>query len=297
MDDFAMGELFAFTKTRIAPTPSGYLHVGNILSFSLTVALARRAGASVLLRIDDLDRERVSRDFLEDIFETLRFLEIPWDEGPADVTEFERRYSQVHRMELYEKALRALREAGSVFGCACSRRQLREGIYPGTCRELGLSLEAEDVSWRLRTSGSEVLRVKTLDRGMIETELPAEMQDFVVRRKDGFPAYQLTSLVDDVYYGVDGIVRGEDLWPSTLAQHYLSVCLPGTEPFRAATFYHHALLKGADGEKLSKSAGVTSIRHMRRQGMNAADVYTYIARLMGKDMEVRGWAELAALVW
>jgi glutamyl-tRNA synthetase len=282
-------------RTRIAPTPSGYLHVGNILSFSLTVALARRAGASVLLRIDDLDRERADPAYVRDIFETLRFLEIPWDEGPEDIAQFDREYSQVHRMELYEKALGALREAGAVFACTCSRSQLRDGVYPGTCRDRGLSLDTPGVSWRLRTSGSPALRVKTPDRGIVEAVLPAGMQDFVVRKKDGYPAYQLTSLVDDIYYGVDCIVRGEDLWPSTLAQQYLSLCLPGMEAFREASFYHHLLLTSG-GEKLSKSAGATSIHYLRKQGMGPAQIYSQMARLLGKDVVVRNWEELAALL-
>ncbi|HVS96198.1 MAG TPA: glutamate--tRNA ligase family protein [Puia sp.] len=315
-----MKEILAFTRTRIAPTPSGYLHLGNILSFSLTVALARRAGASVLLRIDDLDRERVDRAYVRDLFETLRFMELPWDEGPEDAEEFERRYSQAHRMPLYAQALDLLRANGSVFACSCSRSQLRNGVYPGTCRDRGLSLDAQGVTWRLRTSPSARLRVKTLDgkdvvagapargqdasgpglpvgtAGVIESMLPAEMQDFVVRKKDGFPAYQLTSLVDDVHYDVDGIVRGEDLWPSTLAQLYLASCLPGMEAFAEARFYHHRLLTTDRGEKLSKSAGATSIQYLRREGRSAAEIYTDIARLLGRTVAVQGWEALAALV-
>src|SRR5262245_28324997 len=98
-----------FVKTRIAPTPSGYLHIGTILSFSLTAGLARREGASILLRIDDLDRERVQAEYVEDIFETLRFLGIPWDEGPTDAEDFARNWSQMRRLLLYRKALGLLR--------------------------------------------------------------------------------------------------------------------------------------------------------------------------------------------
>jgi glutamyl-tRNA synthetase len=292
-------------KARIAPTPSGYLHAGNIFSFTLTVALARRTGASVLLRIDDMDRDRVSGEYVRDIFETLRFLKIPWDEGPADVVEFQREYSQVLRMGLYREALESLRGRGAVFACRCSRSDLRGGVYPGTCRELGLSLDDPGVSWRLRTTDCGVLHLRNLSGGDVSgmlpggdvsAALPAEMQDFVVRKKDGFPAYQLTSLVDDVHFGVDLIVRGQDLWPSTLAQHCLSFCLPGADAFREASFYHHPLLVGDGGEKLSKSAGASSIQYMRRQGMDAVAVYTHIARLLGNDAEVHGWEELAALV-
>src|ERR1700723_1841788 len=100
-----MEKMPSFQKTRIGPTPSGYLHLGNVLSFALTAALARQTGAGILLRIDDLDRGRVSKDYVEDIFETLRFLGIPWDEGPRSLGEYEREYTQLRRMELYGEAL------------------------------------------------------------------------------------------------------------------------------------------------------------------------------------------------
>jgi len=131
---------------------------------------------------------------------------------------------------------------------------------------------------------------------MVGEVLPIEMTDFVVRKKDGFPAYQLTSLVDDLHFGVDLIVRGADLWPSTLAQQHLALCVPGAEAFREATFYHHSLLVGGGGEKLSKSAGATSIRYMRGEGLAVGDIYTSIARLLGREEVVRGWEELAGLI-
>jgi len=130
------------------------LHVGNILNFSLTAGLGRQTGAGILLRIDDLDRERADAAFLEDIFATLRFLEIPWDEGPGDMADFETSWSQVRRMGLYERALALLREKGKVFACSCSRAELaRAGGsgYPGTCRDRNISFDAPDVNWRLKT--------------------------------------------------------------------------------------------------------------------------------------------------
>ena len=265
------------------------MHLGNVFSFSLTVALARRSGAGVLLRIDDLDRERVQREYVEDIFETLSFMKIPWDVGPRDVSEFEREYSQGHRLSLYRAALDRLREVGAVYACGCSRSQVLraspEGVYPGTCRELGLDLDGEGVSWRMRTGagvpGVTGFAGAALGSGAVGfaepgVVLPAEMRDFVVRKRDGFPAYQLSSVVDDLHYGVDLIVRGKDLWASTLAQYYLSYPL-GADAFRAIHFYHHPLLT-ADGEKLSKSAGATSIRYLRQQGMKREEIYALIGR-------------------
>jgi len=335
-----------YKLTRIAPTPSGYLHLGNVFSFAVTAAIARRSSAEILLRIDDLDQERVQREYVEDIFETLKFMKIPWDRGPRSADEFLGHWSQVHRLPLYRAALGRLRAAGAVFGCSCSRAEVsragRDGGYPGTCRERGLELEGE-VNWRLRTeaafdggtavgagteaaagtaagtgtdgdpwtaAGPGVLLVKTYPGGVIEARLPAEMRDLVVRKKDGSPAYQLSSVVDDLYYGVDLIVRGQDLWASTLAQLYLSYPLRA-EGFREVRFYHHPLLMTGDGEKLSKSAGATSIQYLRRQGLRAAEIYALIAGAVvaeqgraaepasdgaGRLSAVRDWEGLAELV-
>lgn len=287
-----------YKLTRLAPTPSGFLHLGNIVSFALTAFLARRSGAAILLRIDDLDRERVQREYVADIFETLRFMEIPYDRGPRDVAEFERGYSQLHRLPLYRDALSRLRSADAVFGCSCSRAEVMRGStdggYFGTCRGLGLSLDGE-VSWRLRTSMPPpivaplptVAPLTTAAPLTTVAPLPAEMRDFVVRKKDGFPAYQLSSVVDDLHYGVDLIVRGQDLWASTVAQQYLSYSLDA-EAFREIHFYHHPLLTEASGEKLSKSAGATSIQYLRRQGLAAAEIYGLIARRFLGDAAASG---------
>src|SRR5882762_5324158 len=99
--EVSMDEKLIFTRTRIAPTPSGFLHLGNAFSFALTAKLARETGARLLLRIDDLDRDRVEARYVQDIFETLHFLGIPWDEGPRDILAYEATWSQVYRMDLY----------------------------------------------------------------------------------------------------------------------------------------------------------------------------------------------------
>ncbi len=275
-----------FNRTRIAPTPSGYLHLGNVLSFALTATLARRSGASILLRIDDLDRERVSKAFVADIFETLNFLRIPWDEGPRDAGEYERAWSQVHRLGRYREALERLREGGKLFACDCSRskigRESPDGVYPGTCREKGMSLDTVGCSWRVRTPAFPAEM----------TDLPAEMTDFVVRKKDGFPAYQLTSVVDDLHFGVDLAVRGDDLRASTAAQLWLAGEL-GFDAFRRIHFFHHPLLMASKEEKMSKSAGADSVRHLRLQGLKPAEIYSMILRRIGSDATVGSWEELA----
>lgn len=284
-----------FTKTRIAPTPSGFLHVGNILSFALTAALARKTRAKILLRIDDLDRDRATREYVEDIFNTLNFLEIPWDEGPRNYLDFEKEYSQLHRMDLYRQALKHLQESRQVFACNCSRTQIAatsaDGSYPGTCRHKGIPLDEPNVSWRLCTTGLEEVTVNTLSGDTIKATLPASMKEFVVRKKDGFPAYQLTSVVDDQYFGIDLIVRGEDLWPSTLAQLYLSSLLPGNN-FRNSTCWHHPLLMGTENKKLSKSAGDTSIQFLRKEGKQPTDIFTLIAQMLGQKTHITNFHDL-----
>lgn len=271
-----------FTKTRIAPTPSGFLHLGNALSFMITDKLSKQYGARLLLRIDDLDRERVEREYVEDIFETLHFLGIEWQEGPQNYNEYEHGWSQMQRLALYNAALQQLQDGGHLFACTCSRTQVLEkssdGSYPGTCRHKNLPLDTPLANWRVRTDADVILQVKTLEGNIIETTLPRSMQDFVVRKKDGFPAYQLSSLVDDLHFGVDLIVRGQDLWDSTLAQLYLAKLLE-QPAFSNTVFHHHPLVEVEPGKKLSKSAGDTSVRHLRMQGVGREEVYKMIAEM------------------
>ena len=124
-----------FAQTRIAPTPSGFLHLGNAYSFLLTKALAEKHGAKILLRIDDLDRERYRQEYVQDIFDTLDFLEIQIHQGPSSVAEFESQWTQQERMPLYQEALNQLQQSRLLFSCTCSRSQILQidprGIYLG----------------------------------------------------------------------------------------------------------------------------------------------------------------------
>jgi glutamyl/glutaminyl-tRNA synthetase len=279
-----------FKRTRIAPTPSGFLHIGNVLSFVITVSLAQKTGASVLLRIDDLDRDRADKKYVQDVFDTLQFLSIPWNEGPRDLSEYEREYSQFHRVPLYNKMLQELREGGHVFGCDCSRGMLNgHTSYPGTCRDKNIRLDNSGINWRLRTHDKQIA-MKT-GSGIRYENIPATMQDFVIRRKDGYAAYQLASVCDDRYFGVDLVVRGEDLLPSSVAQLYLASLLDDND-FTANTFCHHPLLLEED-HKLSKSAGSTSVQFLRTQGKTPSDIYTMIANRLGIQDTVPDWQSLA----
>lgn len=267
--------------TRFAPTPSGYLHPGNGVSFLLTAQIARRVGARILLRIDDLDRGRFREEYLEDVFETLRWLGLDWDLGPRDARDFHASWSQHLRLPRYGEMLGRLRELGHLYACSCSRSSLRAAAsdhrYPGTCRERGIPLDTPGVSWRIRVPEGEV--VDCLEEGGTRRlDVHALMGDFIVLQKDGLPAYQVASLSDDILFGVDLIVRGRDLLPSTAAQLFLARCL-GEAAFIRATFHHHELLLDASGEKLSKSAGAGSLVAWRRDGRSPAELLDMARRL------------------
>lgn len=257
----------SFTKTRLAPTPSGYLHLGNAYSFLLTAGLAKKYGAKILLRIDDIDRGRVRDAYVTDIFDALAFLKVDWDEGPKTADDFHQHFSQHLRMPLYENLLQRLVATGRVYACDCSRKQLAEqgGHDAANCRARKIPLDAPDVAWRINTDGAGPIPVRTLDGTTRIGHLEAGISDFIIRKRDGGPAYQIASLADDLHFGVDLIVRGEDLWTSTLSQLFLARLL-GELGFLDATFHHHSLLTDTENRKLSKSEGATSLRYMKSNG-------------------------------
>lgn len=279
-----------FTRTRIAPTPSGYLHLGNALSFALTAAIARQTGAKIWLRIDDLDQQRVNLAYVQDIFDTLNFLEIPWDEGPRNVVEYRDHWSQLHRMDLYNDALQQLADQREVFACRCSRSQLQGNSYPGNCLNKSIPLDPPDTAWRLYTDDRPI-NLKTLN-GTVTSRLPESMKNFVVKKKDDHPAYQLASIIDDLHFGVDLVIRGEDLYPSTLAQLFLADVL-GKPAFNDITFHHHPLLMADRDKKLSKSAGDTSIKYLREQGKPATAIYQLIGSMLNITRPVQCFEDIA----
>jgi glutamyl-tRNA synthetase len=260
-------------RSRIAPTPSGFLHIGNAYNFLLTEAIVRKANGRLRLRIDDLDALRLRREYLEDIFESLAWLDIVYDEGPMNIEEQDQQFSQRFRVTRYNEVLRSLVDTGLVFACNCSRKDLQQttqdGQYPGTCLSKNIPLDAPDVSWRIQTP-KDASMVRFYDKiiGAQHMDLWDVQRHFVVRRRDGLPAYHVASLSDDADYGINTIVRGEDLLSSTGAQLYLAGLLR-THSFTNATLYHHPLLRDRQGGKLSKSAGSTSLRAMRAAGTDA----------------------------
>ena len=226
----------AWVRTRYAPTPSGYLHLGNAVHFTLTAALAQEASADIVLRIDDIDRARYRREYLEDIFDMLEWLEIPWMIGPRNTPQM-REWSQESRLPLYRAALDQLVQDGNAYACTCSRSQwqgYRGDDCPALCRTRAGTAHGIAAAWRLHLPG---------------------YSDPILWRRDGVPAYHLASVVDDDHLGVDFVVRGDDLRDSTIIQRALSRLLVGST-FHQAQVMHHGLITDAAGAKLSKSAGV-----------------------------------------
>lgn len=274
----------AKVKTRIAPTPSGYLHLGNVLSFAITWALARKSGGTVVLRIDDIDNTRFRPEYLQDIFDTLDFMGIDYDEGPRNALDFTQHYSQHLRLPQYQALLDKLVQQGKVYACPCSRSQIAaissDGLYPLTCRNEEVALDAPETAWRVRIPVDTVISFHDLLLGNCTVALALEMPDFVVRRKDLIPAYQIASLCDDLAMGINLIVRGEDLMLSTAAQLFLAEQV-GATAFTNAQFVHHPIILTGEGNKLSKSDDALSVTEMRQAGLSAKDLWQKTAVTLG----------------
>jgi len=258
---------------RYAPTPSGFLHLGNGVNLTLTYLLARSLHMPILLRIDDLDADRKRPDYVDDIFHSLDYLGLSYEQGPASPDDFERHWSQRHRLPLYKQTLHALVETGQVYATSFSRQQiLAMGANANEqMRAQQLPFTMQDVAWRIRIDQTQV----------IDNQLTT---DFVVRQRSGLPAYQVASLTDDLHFGVTHIVRGDDLRESTAMQQYLARLL-GHETFANIPVWHHALLTDSAGNKLSKSAGSTSLKVMREAGQPPALVFAQVAKLLGLPPE------------
>jgi glutamyl-tRNA synthetase len=243
---------------RFAPSPTGTLHVGNLRTALLAWLFARTAGARFLVRIEDLDQGRVIAGSAERQLRDLRALGIDWD---GEVV------FQSHRHDAYEAALARLRAGGRLYECFCTRAEIRaapsaphgplpEGAYPGTCLRL---TEAE--RRRKRAGGrppalrvrADAARVGFADR--IGGAQEGVVDDFVVRRNDGAPAYNLAVIVDDAWQRIGEVVRGDDLLDSTPRQMFLAEAL-GLEP---PSYAHVPLVLGPDGARLAKRHGAVTL--------------------------------------
>lgn len=232
-------------RGRFAPSPSGPLHFGSLLTALGSYLDAKAQGGAWLLRIDDLDPPRVAPGATDAILRALEAYGLEWD-GAVQY--------QSQRNAAYAAALEVLRKQGAVYVCGCTRREIADSnvgqanvaIYPGTCRD-GLAAGKAARAWRLDTRGAKV-RIEDRLQGVIEQDLEKVSGDFVVQRADGLIAYQLAAVVDDDALGVTDIVRGSDLLDSSLRQAYLRRLL-GLE---APRHLHLPVVVNAAGEKLSK---------------------------------------------
>lgn len=266
--------------TRLAPTPSGFLHLGNAMSFAITAAVAAKSNAVVLLRIDDLDHERIRPEYIQDVFDTLNQLGIEYSQGPKTAAELSGQWSQTLRTQHHIDAIDRLQSGGHLYSCSCSRKDL-SGAGPNSadhgCRnETAIS---DDQPLRLRLPENCVVNFLDELSGNVSVDLNALMPDPIIKRRDGIPSYQIASLVDDVEFGVNLVVRGEDLLASTATQIYLGQLL-GFDEFIGSKFYHHRLIASETGEKLSKSAGSDSLKSMRETGSDTKHVYQQLSALL-----------------
>jgi glutamyl-tRNA synthetase len=277
-------------RGRFAPSPTGSLHLGNARTALLAWLHARSGGGRFVMRVEDLDPGRVRAGIMEAQLADLRWLGLDWDEGP-DVGGPHAPYLQTERTGLYRQALRRLAEAGLLFRCTCTRRDLAQAAsaphgpgeegprYPGRCRahrvEPGEVERTAGVALRLRVEPGEV-RFDDGVQGPCRFE-PAEAGDFVVRRKDGVAAYQLAVVVDDAAMEITHVLRGADLLSSTARQ----LLLYRTLGLRAPAWVHVPLLLGPDGERLAKRHGAVSLSELRAAGAGPAAVVGWLASTCG----------------
>ena len=277
-------------RSRIAPTPSGYLHFGNAAGFVLTWLWVRRQKGSLRLRIDDQDTTRSRPEYIQDIFKTLDWLGLTWDEGPQTPDAYTQQFAQLHHAHRYNILLNQLIATGKVFACACPRSEIA-GQYSGACSALHLPLNTPQTALRINTPPGCVVTVHDVQQGNVPVNMYDEMRHFTIRRRDGIAAYQLSSLADDLAYQINLIVRGADLLHSTAAQLYLAQ-LTGHGAFAQCRFYHHPLIFDAQGHKLSKSAGSASLKAWREGGNKPADFYLKLSKLWGWKENVTSAAEM-----
>jgi glutamyl-tRNA synthetase len=274
-------------STRLAPSPTGALHLGNARTFLANWRLARQRGWKIILRIEDLDGPRIKRGADQQAIDDLHWLGIEWDEGPI---------YQSPRREEYAHAVNRLIAEGSAYPCICTRKEVdlaasaphaEDGaaVYPGTCRGKFDSIEeARQASGRepaIRFNvGNEVVEFVDQVRGPQRFEM-ARLGDFVIRKADLTPAYQLAVVVDDAEMGVTEVVRGNDLIDSTPRQILLYRALGRVD--RIPNYWHLPLVVGPDGRRLAKRHGDTRLSHYREMGVPASRVLELLDRWMRID--------------
>ncbi len=262
-------------RGRIAPSPTGLLHVGHACTFWTACRRARERGGVLVFRDEDLDPRRSRPEFARAMIEDLRWLGIQWQEGP-DVGGAFGPYRQSERREHYLAAWRELRDRGAIYPCTCSRKDLigaasaphtdDEPLYQNKCRprlaEARSYAEPKGVNWRLLAPDGERVGFEDLRQGRREYQAGQDFGDFVVWRRDDVPAYQLAVVVDDAAMQISEVVRGADLLKSTARQILLLRALGLAQP----DYYHCDLVTDEQGVRLAKRYDALSLRALRESG-------------------------------
>jgi glutamyl/glutaminyl-tRNA synthetase len=264
-------------RGRLAPSPTGLLHLGHARTFWIAQQRARAARGQLILRNEDLDRSRARPEFVTAFIEDLKWYGFSWGEGP-DVGGPHAPYSQSERIELYRAELHRLRAAGFLFPCTCSRQDViralqaphqgeEEPVYPGTCRAKRIEEipPGTRVNWRFRVPEGETIHFHDLAFGPQSFIAGRDFGDFVVWRHDDLPSYQLACVADDYVMQITEVVRGADLLLSTARQLLLYRALR----FQPPAFFHCELVRDEHGQRLAKRHDSLSLRALRQSGITA----------------------------
>ncbi len=288
-------------RGRLAPSPTGYLHVGHARTFWTAWQRARDAGGTLVMRMEDLDPDRSRSQYVEATYEDLKWLGIRWQEGPDKGGPFGP-YIQSRRRNLYLETWRRLHRGGFLFPCRCSRKDLEsalgaphesaahsagkveglgdEPIYPGTCRRnfsfapqlpgpTRQEMESPDgLNWRFRVPEGEVIEFDDLNLGRKRYVAGEDFGDFVVWRRDGTPSYQLACVADDTAMQITEVVRGADLLKSTARQILLYRALGIPQP----KWFHCRLVLDQWGRRLAKRNAALSLQALRQRGVTPMNI-------------------------
>ncbi len=266
----------AEVRTRFAPSPTGFLHVGSARTALFNRAFARRHGGRFVLRIEDTDRERSTRESEEGVLDGLAWLGIDWDEGP---------FRQSERSDRYEEAVERLLGSGRAYRCRCSpeeideRRQKaiaegRKWVYDGRCRDLALGAECGPHTVRLRLPAEGRLVFDDDVFGPSGQDV-REIGDMIIRRSDGHPLYNLAVVVDDLEMGITHVIRGADHHINTPFQVALYRALDAEPP----RFAHVPLIVNDHGKKLSKRRDPVSVQQFREDGYLPEALRNWLIRI------------------
>ncbi|NJB67930.1 glutamyl-tRNA synthetase [Desulfobaculum xiamenense] len=279
-------------RGRLAPSPTGHLHLGNIWSFLLCWLDVRSAGGTLVLRMEDIDPDRSRPEYAEDIMRDLEWLGIDWDEGPDRGGPYGP-YTQSERLDRYAEVMDRLESMGLTYPCFCTRKELRSlasaphagdfgPAYPGTCLHLSpaqraaLVAEGRHATIRLHGTHDNVSFTDRL-RGTVTMSWAECGGDFPLRRSDGVVSYQLAVAVDDMDQRITSVVRGDDILHCTPRQILLHELLGATPPLYA----HVPLVLDAQGERLAKRHRHYEIRMLRERGVSAQAIIGYLAARAG----------------